>query len=108
LTIRIDWHKEIESKTTPDIPSPTKEQPLTTEKQPTISPTNSPSANITKTDIKNDDKNNENQRIDYLLPIVFVLGISALIASMIFRRRKASIKNEIRKKKEDLNRAQSK
>ncbi|MFC1507053.1 DNRLRE domain-containing protein [Thermoproteota archaeon] len=99
LTIRIDWDKEIESKTTTDIPSPTKEQPLTTEKQPTISPTNSPSVNITKTDIKNDDKNNENQRIDYLLPITFVLGISALIASMIFRRRKASIKNEILEKR---------
>ena len=99
LTIRIDWDKEIESKTTTDIPSPTKEQPLTTEKQPTISPTSSPSVNITKTDIKNDDKNNENQRIDYLLPITFVLGISALIASMIFRRRKASIKNEILEKR---------
>jgi hypothetical protein len=99
LTIRIDWDKEIESKTTTDIPSPTKEQPLTTEKQPTISPTNRPSVNITKTDIKNDDKNNENQRINYLLPIAFVLGISALIAAMIFRRRKASIKNEILEKR---------
>lgn len=95
LTIKIDWHKEIESKTTTDMPSPTKEQLSTTEKQPTISPTDSPSANITRTDIKN----NENQRIDYLLPIVFVLGISALIASMIFRRRKTYIKNEILKKR---------
>ena len=93
LTIRIDWDKEIESKTTTDIPSPTKEQPLTTEKQPTISPTNSPSVNITKTDIKNDDKNNENQRIDYLLPIAFVLVISTLIVLVIFRRRKTAIKN---------------
>ncbi|MCW4042859.1 MAG: DNRLRE domain-containing protein [Candidatus Bathyarchaeota archaeon] len=95
LTIKIDWHKEIESKTTTDMPSPTKEQLSTTEKQPTISPTDSPSANITRTDIKN----NENQRIDYLLPIVFVLGISALIASMIFRRRKTSIKNKILEKR---------
>jgi len=95
LTIKIDWHKEIESKTTTDMPSPTKEQLSTTEKQPTISPTDSPSANITRTDIKN----NENQRIDYLLPIVFVLGISALIASMIFRRRKTSIKNKMVEKR---------
>lgn len=95
LTIKIDWHKEIESKTTTDMPSPTKEQLSTTEKQPTISPTDSPSANITRTDIKN----NENQRIDYLLPIVFVLGISALIASMIFRRRKTSIKNKMLEKR---------
>lgn len=95
LTIKIDWHKEIESKTTTDMPSPTKEQLSTTEKQPTISPTDSPSANITRTDIKK----NENQRIDYLLPIVFVLGISTLIASMIFRRRKTSIKNEMLEKR---------
>lgn len=99
LTIKIDWHKEIESKTTTDMPSPTKEQPSTTEKQPTISPTDSPSANITRTDIENDAKNNENQGIDYLLPIVFVLGISAIIVLMIFRRRKTFIKNEILEKR---------
>ncbi len=93
LTIKIDWHKEIESKTTTDIPSPTKEQLSTTEKQPTISPTNRPSVNITKTDIKNDNKNNENQRINYLLPIAFVLVISTLIVLVIFRRRKTAIKN---------------
>ena len=102
LTIRIDWDKEIESKTTTDIPSPTKEQPLTTEKQPTISPTNRPSVNITKTDIKNDDKNNENQRIDYLLPIAFVLVISTLIVLVIFRRRKTAIKNRKILKKRTL------
>ncbi|MCW4043237.1 MAG: DNRLRE domain-containing protein, partial [Candidatus Bathyarchaeota archaeon] len=99
LTIKIDWHKEIESKTTTDMPSPTKEQPSTTEKQPTISPTDSPSANITRTDIENDTKNNENQGIDYLLPIVFVLGISAIIVLMIFGRRKTSIKNEMLEKR---------
>ena len=102
LTIKIDWHKEIESKTTTDMPSPTKEQPLTTEKQPTISPTSSPSVNITKTDIKNDDKNNENQRIDYLLPIAFVLVISTLIVLVIFRRRKTAIKNRKKLKKRTL------
>jgi hypothetical protein len=102
LTIKIDWHKEIESKTTTDIPSPTKEQPLTTEKQPTISPTNSPSVNITKTDIKNDDKNNENQRIDYLFLIAFVLVISTLIVLVIFRRRKTAIKNRKILKKRTL------
>ncbi|WP_455282292.1 DNRLRE domain-containing protein [[Eubacterium] cellulosolvens] len=99
LMIKIDWDKEIVSKTTTGMPSPTKEQSSTTEKHPTILPTNSPSVNITKTDIKNDDKNNENQGIDYLLPIAFVLGISILIISMIFRRRKTLIKNEILEKK---------
>jgi hypothetical protein len=98
LTIKIDWHKEIESKPTTDIPSPTKEQTSTTEKQPTITPTHSPSTNITKTDIQNDNKNDE-KRINYLLPIVFVLGISTLIILMIFRRRKTSIKNEILEKR---------
>ena len=93
LTIKIDWDKEIESKTTTDMPSPTKEQSSTTEKQPTISPTNSPSENITKIDIKNDNKNNENQRIDYLLPIAFILIISTLIVLIIFRQRKTAIKN---------------
>jgi hypothetical protein len=98
LTIKIDWYKEIESKPTTDIPSPTKEQPSTTEKQPTISPTHSPSKNITKTDIPNDN-NNENKRINYLLPIVFVLGISTLILLMIIRKSKTSIKNKILEKR---------
>lgn len=105
LTIKIDWHKEIESKTTTDMPTPTKEMPAptkeqlsTTEKQPTISPTDSPSANITRTDIKN----NENQRIDYLLPIAFVLGLSTLVGLIIFRRRKTVIKNKKILKKRTL------
>lgn len=99
LTIKIDWDKEIESKTTTDIPSPTKEQSSTTEKQPTILTTKNPSVNITKTEIKNDDSNNENQGIDYLLLIAFVLGISILMISMLFRRRKTLIKNEIIEKR---------
>jgi hypothetical protein len=102
LIIKIDWDKEIESKTTTYIPSPTKEQSSTTEKQPTILPTNSPSVNITKTDIKNDDKNNENQRTDYLLPIAFVLVISTLVILVIFRRRKTAIKSRKTLKKRTL------
>jgi hypothetical protein len=83
---------------TKEMPAPTKEQLSTTEKQPTISPTNSSSANITRTDIKN----SENQRIDYLLPIAFVLGLSTLVGLIIFRRRKTVIKNKKVLKKRTL------
>ena len=102
LIIKIDWNKEIETKTTTDTPPPTKEQSSPTEKQSTISPTKSPSTTITKTDIKNDDKNNENQRTDYLLPIAFILIISTLIILIIFRRRKTEIKSRKTLKKRTL------
>ncbi len=97
LKIKIDWHKEIVSNTTTTTTSPKKEQTITTTK-PTDLPSESPSTNITKTDIKNDHKNNKNQRIDYLIPIAFILGISTIIILIIFKQKKV-LKNKKTPKK---------
>jgi hypothetical protein len=99
LIIKIDWHEEIQSNTTLATTSTTKEQqPSTTEKQPTSSSSDSPSIDITNTDIKNDNKNNQNQTIDYLLTIAITFGISILAILVIFKQKKVALKKISRKR----------
>ena len=99
LTIKIDWNKEIESNTTTTTISPKKEQTSITTKSTDLP---SPLANITKTDIKNDHKNNQNQEIDYLIPIVFILGISTIVVLIMFRQKKNVSKSKKAPKKRAL------
>ena len=98
LKIKIDWHKEIVSNTTTT--SPKKEQTSTTTKSTDLP--SSPSTNVTKTDIENDHKNNQNQKIDYLPTIAFILVILTAVILIIFRQKKFSLNSNKKQKKRRL------